>query len=330
MALDSINNYRSAYDDFYAQQYFAQANQPQAEKTAFTGYYQQPAADTFQKSGGSGLSTGLLLGAAAGGATGAGTYFFGANPVNNGRFADEILKTVDVNPTEIAKNKSLELFAQQKTAILKKAGVPEGISLKTLQAYSESGMPSAFPKLNGKLTQAQAKSILEAAEKEIETIDIDKIAKDAAKYGKEQTLEYKTNKLSSLQSQKLKLEALADDADLEKFFKDNAKTFGIDGNETAIETEAKKLAAKYKNKTGAIADYTTQITNQENIVKTARETLNGKVASYYDDGAKALTKDAPEALTKAFKNFKWNKAVKGGGIAAAAGLVLGLLFGNNA
>ncbi|MFQ8625369.1 MAG: hypothetical protein ACLSA2_02245 [Candidatus Gastranaerophilaceae bacterium] len=60
MALDSINNYRSAYDDFYAQQYFAQAKQPQAEKTAFTGYYQQPAADTFQKSGGSGLSTGLL------------------------------------------------------------------------------------------------------------------------------------------------------------------------------------------------------------------------------------------------------------------------------
>lgn len=85
MALDSINNYGSAYDDFYAQQYFAKANQqpqqPQApQNPAFTGYYQQPGADTFQKSGSSPLSTGLALGAVAGGATGAGTYFLGFKP----------------------------------------------------------------------------------------------------------------------------------------------------------------------------------------------------------------------------------------------------------
>lgn len=54
------------------------------------------------------------------------------------------------------------------------------------------------------------------------------------------------------------------------------------------------------------------------------------MTKYWDDTTKAFKKETPEALTKAFKNFKWNKAAKGGGIAAAAGLVLGLLFGSNA
>lgn len=77
------NPYLNNNDDFLAQQYFAQqAGQIQGQgqgqtqnQPAFQGY-QQPQADTFQKSG-SGLTTGLTLGTIAGAGTGAGIYYFG-------------------------------------------------------------------------------------------------------------------------------------------------------------------------------------------------------------------------------------------------------------
>lgn len=336
--LYGINAYNNPYlnnnDDFLAQQYFKNvANNPTTNtqgtaQPAFQGY-QQPQVDTFQKSGSS-LGTGLTLGGIAGLGTGAGIYYLGEGPVKDGKFADDILKAVDINIEEVSLNKAKELLDKKNLEILKKAGVPEGISLENLKAYSETGMPSAFPKIHEKLTQEQAKNICEAAQKEIDAIDIDALAKESVKLAEQETLQYKQDKLKNLQSQKTKLEALADDADLEKFFKDNAKSFGIEGDEKTIEAEAKKLAKTYKNKAGAIAHYSNEITSQETVVKTAKDTLNGKVAAYYDDTAKALKKDAPETLTKAFKNFKWNKAAKGGGIAAAAGLVLGCLFGSNA
>lgn len=331
-----IYGYNNAYnDDFYAQQYFKNlANNPVANtqtssQPAFQGY-QQPQTDTFEKRGSSPLGTGLMLGGAAGLGTGAGIYYLGSNPIKDGKFADDILKAADIDVKEVAKTKAFELFDAKEVEILKKAGVPDGISLTNLKAYSESGIPSAFPKINGKLTQEQAKKIYEAAQKEIDAINIEDIVKEGKKLAEQETLQYKQDQLKTLQSQKTKLEGLADDADLEKFFKDNAKAFGIEGDEKAIEAEAKKLAKTYKNKAGAITHYTTQISNQEAIVNTAKDTLNGKVAAYYDDAAKTLKESAPKELKQAFKNFKWNKAAKGGGIAAAAGLVLGLLFGSNA
>ena len=126
MALDSINNYGSAYDDFYAQQYFAKANQqpqqPQApQNPAFTGYYQQPGADTFQKSGSSPLSTGLALGAVAGGATGAGTYFWGSNPIKDGKVDESLLGTLDETAYQDAlKGKKEELLTNAKQTVLDK------------------------------------------------------------------------------------------------------------------------------------------------------------------------------------------------------------------
>lgn len=331
-----IYGYNNAYnDDFYAQQYFKNlannsvANTQTSSQPAFQGY-QQPQTDTFEKRGSSPLGTGLMLGGAAGLGTGAGMYFLGEGPVKDGKFADDILKAADINKKEVAVNKAKELFGAKELEILKKTGVPEGISLENLKAYSETGIPSAFSKIHGKLTQEQAKNIYEAAQKEIDAIDIDALAKESMNLAEQETLQYKQDKLKTLQSQKAKLEGLADDADLEKFFKDNAQSFGIEGDEKAVEAEAKKLAKTYKNKAGAITHYTTQISNQEAIVNTAKDTLNGKVAAYYDDAAKTLKESAPKELKQAFKNFKWNKAAKGGGIAAAAGLVLGLLFGSNA
>ncbi len=325
-SLYGYNPYSVNNDDFLAQQYFAQ----NAQNPAFQGY-QQPQTDSFEKRGGLSLSTGLGLGAVAGAGTGAGIYFWGSNPVQEGRVSDDILQKLDASNTkQVAIDKAKDLLTIKKQEILKNLGVPDGVTLKTLKAYYKSPMPSSFPSLHGVLTQDQAKDAYKAAKKEIKNIDLDAIAKEAQNFAKEETLQFKKDKLSKLKQQKVQLEALADGADLEKFFKDNAKAFGIEGDAAAIDAEAKRLAAKYKDKAGAVADYTTQISNQETLVKSTRDTLNGKVMTYYDDAAKSLKNGTPEVITKAFKDFKWNKALKGGGIAAAAGLVLGLLFGNNA
>ncbi len=313
-------------DDFMAQQMFQNYSQNSGSQTSFQGYT-QPSADTFEKSGssGSGLSTGLKLGAAAGVGTGAGMYFFGPAPVKDGKFNDDILKAVDIDVKEVSKQRGLQLFADKKAEIFEKVGVtlPEGINSENIKAYAETGKAPA--ELQSAMTQEQAKAI----HKELSEIDLDKIAKEAYNETIEQTFQGRKDKLAKLQSQRAKLESLADDADLEKFFKENAKTFGIEGDEKAIEAEAKKLAAKYKNKAGAVADYTTKIANQETLVKTTRETLNSKVGAYYDDAAKSLKASAPENIQKAFKNFKWKAAGKWAAIAAGAGLVLGWLFGGN-
>ena len=310
-------------DDFIAQQMFQNYNQNSGTQTSFQGL-QQPQADTFEKSG-SGLSTGLKLGAVAGVGTGAGMYFFGTNPVQDGKFNDDILKAVDIDVEKVSKQKAEQLFANKKAEIFQKAGVtlPEGINSENIKAYAETGKAPA--ELKAAMTQEQAKAI----HKELTEIDLKEIGKKAYNETIEQTFQGRKDKLANLQSQRAKLEALADDADLEKFFKENPKTFGIEGDEKVIEAEAKKLAAKYKNKAGAVADYTTQISNQEALVKSTRETLNSKVSAYYDDATKSLKASAPENIQKAFKNFKWKSAGKWAAIAAGAGLVLGWMFGGN-
>ena len=321
------NLYSTNNNDFLAQQYFAQQTGQGQYQPAFQGY-QQPQTDTFQKSSGSGFGTGLTLGTVAGLGTSAGVYFLGTNPIKDGQFNDDILKNVERNNLQQARiNKATELLSAKKQEILKKAGAPDGVSLKTLKAYAKTGIPSSFPKLHGILTQEQAAKIYKAAKKEIKNIDLQKLANEAVKLADQDTLEAKQKKLSNLKQQKVKLEGLADDAELEKFFKDNAKSFGIEGDEKAIETEAQKLAAKYKNKAGAIADYTTQISNQEAIVQTTKNSLNSKVALYYDEATKSLKANTPDNIKSAFKNFKWKNAGKWGAIAAGAGLVLGWLFG---
>lgn len=356
MALDSVNNYGSAYDDFYAQQYFAKANQPQVPQTqtnagyyqqqpqtpqnpAFTGYYQQPAADTFQKSGGSALPTALALGTVAGGAAGAGTYYWGANPVKDGKVDESLLGSLDDAVYQDAlKGKKEELLTNAKQTVLDKYKIKDEKSLEAIKKFVEAEDKSKLSKEvmdlipdDMKSNPKAAKIRSEAALKEIGEIKVDDITKEAEKLISKDTLKFKAQELTDLKSFETKLTGLADDikpADLEKFIKENAKSFGITGDEKAIETEAKRLAAK--GKAELLTSHKAKITTAENAIKTVKENLGKKFTTYWDDTAKALKKETPEALTKAFKNFKWNKALKGGGIAAAAGVVLGLLFGNNA
>lgn len=322
-ALNYQNNTNAGMnDDFLAQQLFAQQAGVAQTQPAFQGY-QQPQSDTFQKSGSSGLSTGLKLATVGGLGTGAGMYFFGTNPVKDGKFNENILKAVDIDVNEVSKNRALEILHEQKAKIFQNVNIPEGINMENIKTYAETGV--APQELKNAITQDKAKALYE----EVKKIDLDKIATQAREETIGKTLEGSQNKLAKLQAQKAKLESLADDANLEKFFKENASTFDIKGDEAAIEAEAKKLAGKYTNKAAAVADFTSKIDAQENFVKTTRESLNSKVAAYYDDATKSLKASAPENIKNAFKNFKWKTAGKWGAIAAGVGLVLGCLFGGS-
>ena len=120
--LYGINAYNNPYlnnnDDFLAQQYFAQqAGQIQGQgqtqnQPAFQGY-QQPQADTFQKSG-SGLTTGLTLGTIAGAGTGAGIYYFGTNPIKDGKVDETLLKMTNKEGLNSLKAEAIKELYEQK------------------------------------------------------------------------------------------------------------------------------------------------------------------------------------------------------------------------
>lgn len=339
-----IYGYNNAYnDDFYAQQYFKNlANNPVANtqtssQPAFQGY-QQPQTDTFEKRGSSPLGTGLMLGGTAGLGTGAGIYYLGSNPIKDGKFDDKFIGALDeANYQDVLKAKKEELLTNAKKPILDKYKIKDEKTLEAIKKFVEAEDRTKLPKEvldlvpdDMKVNPKDAKIRLDLAAREIGEIKADDITKEAEKLASKETLKYKNQHLSDLKAFEGKISGLADDiskADLEKFIKENAESFGIKGDEKAVDAEAKRLAAK--GKTELLTSHKAKITAQEKAINTTKETL-GKMTKYWDDTTKAFKKETPEALTKAFKNFKWNKAAKGGGIAAAAGLVLGLLFGSNA
>ena len=315
-------------DDFYAQQMYQSYNETNGEgqkskQTSFQGH-QQPQTDTFEKSGHSGLSTGLKLGLVGGAGTGIGMYFFGSDPVKDGKFNDDILNAIDINVEDTAKQKFQAKFRQTQNEIFSKYNIPtdKGINIENLKSYLDTS--SGVSDLS-----SVDKGDIQKAYDELTKIDVENIQKEAYAEAIDSTLQGQKNKLAKLQSCKSKLESLADDADLEKFFQENAETFGITGDENAITTKAQELAKRYKNKAGALTDYTDKITNQEKLVNATREGLNSRVATYYDDAAKSLRASAPDNVQRAFKNFKWKTAGKWGAIAAAVGLVLGWMFGGS-
>lgn len=344
--LYGINAYNNPYlnnnDDFLAQQYFAQqAGQIQGQgqtqnQPAFQGY-QQPQADTFQKSG-SGLTTGLTLGAIAGAGTGAGIYYFGTNPIKDGKFNENFLGALDeANYQDVLKNKKAELLTNAKKPILAKYKINDEKTLEAIKKFVEAEDRTKLPKeildlvpADMKVNPKDAKIRLDLATKEIDEIKVDDINKEAEKLASKETLKFKNQHLNDLKTFESKISGLADDiskTDLEKFITENAESFGIKGDKAAIEAEAKRLAGK--GKAELLTSHKAKITAQEDSIKATKESL-GKMTKYWDDTAKAFKKDAPETLTKAYKSFKWNKALKGGGIAAGVALVLGYLFGSNA
>lgn len=345
--LYGINAYNNPYlnnnDDFLAQQYFAQqAGQVQGQgqnQPAFQGY-QQPQADTFQKSG-SGLSTGLTLGTIAGAGTGAGIYYLGTNPIKDGKVDETLIKTTNKEAIKNLKAETINaLYEQKAKATFDLLGVKNLEQYNAIEKLATATKLEDLPEDTRKLlpdsikTPKEAKTIVDLAKPELDKIDKTKLAQQAEKeVNNLYSLEHNSAQLKRLEGIKAKIEALPKDAkvaDLEKFFIDNAETFKIKGTETEIAAKAKKLAAKHGTKESILNLYQGRIDTKKEYIKNLKTGINDGIKGYWDDTAKAFKNDAPETLTKAFKSFKWNKALKGGGIAAGVGLVLGYLFGNNA
>ena len=182
-------------------------------------------------------------------------------------------------------------------------------------------------------TPKDAKVLVDLAKPELDKIDKTKLANQAEKALKTMSLDHNEKQLKKLEGIKAKIDKLPKDAkvaDLEKFFIDNAETFKLKGTEAEIAEKAKKIAAKHGTKEHLLNLYQSRIDAKKEYIKQLQTGVTDGVKKYWDDTAKAFKKDVPEALTKAYKSFKWNKTLKGGVIVAAAGLVLGCLFGNNA
>ena len=324
--------------DFMANAMFETQNYG-IDPTAFAGYGQaynqgQPASDTYQSSGRSGLGTGLKLGAVAGVGTTAGMYFLGGDKVSpfvDGKFDDKLLRSLE--DPNVAAKKALEMKNIKINEIVKsKLGFPNDIALAEEQykAIAEVAKGKEWPahvvkptELAG-LDEAQAKAIVE----DVNKIDSQKLLEQAAK---EHTLDGSTKHLSELNARKAKLTALESNIsteELAKHLKDNAKLYGITGaDEAAIKAAADAEAAKGLQT--LINENAAAITAQDGRVSTIRSALDGKIRPHWDQAGKKLFDGAPENIQKAVKSFKFNKAGKFGLIAAVAGLVLGWMFGGN-
>lgn len=177
-------------------------------------------------------------------------------------------------------------------------------------------------------TLADAKSAVDLAETEFKKIDMKKVAEDAKDAVSEFNLEHNTKllqKQKTLQSQISLLADNASEADLEKLIKENKSLFKLSGTEDEIAAQVKELA---KNGKAGLADEVKGLVGfQEEYVKNLRNGLKEGFLDNYDKEAKALVKDALEALQKAVKNFKWKQAGIWGAVAAGTIIVLGSLFG---
>lgn len=331
MSTATANPYVNPYADPYSQLVL----QPQA-------------GDTFQKSE-VGSNNALKFAAVGGIGAGAGAYFFGdklgTSFTKDGKtFSDDILKAYQGDHKEIAQTKALEMFKTSQVNRIKASGFASVDEFNAVKEYLSAKDPSKLPaEVTGKLPKDITSNIDIYKQRYADAITkIDKLNNEksikiindrAIELTKGQNLACQQEKLSNLIKRKSLIEGLAKDAkpaQIEELITKNPAAFGIEKTaEAEIKAEAQKIAQRYGTKAGALAEVTPLVTGAENSVKNLRTTLNGQVAAHWDDAAKAFRADAPEALTKAAKSFKWAKAGKFAAIAAGAGLVLGWMFGGN-
>ena len=341
-----FNPYSGLSEDFMWNAYLANSqntSQAGALNPAFTGsnLSGQPSTDCYQ--GSSGFSTGLKLGIAGGLGTAAGMYYFGGDkvsPISNKVFNDDILKAVEEDYVKVAEGNALENFAKAKEAEVKAKGFKNMKEFDATKKYvlASKEERAAFPKDLRKLVRKGYLSSPDLYKTEIleidgaiANIDMEDITKKALEDARQNHLGYQTEKLANLQKQKNLIAGLAEDANAAKYeelIKSNPKAFGIDKTEAAeIEAEAKRIASSFKSRKDALSSIDKALEKQVTQVKTTRNAVNVRFASYWDDAAKELSPTAPPELAKAVKNCKFTKAGKYGAIAAGVGLVLGWLFG---
>ncbi len=347
--IDSLGLYNNPYalnyqnyantgmnDDFLAQQLFAQQAAGQTQP-AFQGY-QQPQTDTFERSG-SGLSTGLKLAAIGGLGTGAGVYFFGTNPIKDGKVNESLIRSISQEGFEKLKAEAYkELFEQKAKATF------DSLEVKNLEQYNAikklatanklEDLPEDIRKLlpDNIKTPKEAKDLVDLAKPELDKIDTKKLQTQAEKIVNNLSLENNTKQLTKLENIKSKIEKLPKDAkvdDLEKFFIDNSETFNLKGTNAEIAEKAKKIAAKHGTKENLLNLYQNRINTRKKYIEDLKNGFADTIKEQWDDTAKAFKKDTPDAIKNIYKNFKWKTAGKWAAIAAGAGLVLGCLFGGS-
>ena len=346
-AMGMMNPYASSMnDDFMAQTAFGNGfaqQQAVGYPSAFQGYQglQQPTTDEFQKQeGGSSLVPALATGVVAGGATAAGIYKWGSNPIKDGKIDQNLLNVLNkenVANSKLANFKDLYDKEAQKVydliqvkdakeyeAVKKLASVTK---LEDLPLETRNQLPAAIR------TPEAAKTCVDLATQELNKIDKEVLEKIAIRTANQGSLEFHQNILNKNEATLANAKGLSKDAtkeDLIKFFRQNEEAFAIKGTDVQKAAKAEKLAEHFKDQKSLLEWCEKRANKRKAKINALNINLESQFKSHWNEAENVFKKDTPEALTKAYKNFKISKAGKWGAIALGAGAVLGLLFGKNA
>lgn len=346
-AMGMMNPYASSMnDDFMAQTAFGNGfaqQQAAGYPSAFQGYQglQQPTTDEFQKQeGGSSLVPALATGVVAGGATAAGIYKWGSNPIKDGKVDQNLINAFNKETVKKSKTANFEsLYNAEAQKVYDTVGVKDAKQYEAIKKLSTVGTLNDLPpEIRSQLpatiqTPEAAKTCVKLATPELNKIDKELLAKKADAIAKTGSLDFHQSVLNKLETMEGKIKGLSKDAtkeDLIKFFRENEKEFKITGTEVQKAAKAEELANLYKTQENLLTNFQNRINFKKARINALNINLESQVKSHWDETAKAFKKDAPEVLAKAEKSFKLTKAGKWGALAAAGGLVLGWLFGNNA
>ena len=350
-AMSSMTNpYASSMnDDFMAQAAFGNGINQQAAynygaPAVFQGAQglQQPTTDSFEKQGsGSSLTSPLVVGLGVGGATAAGVYKFGTTEqIKDGKAPQNLLNILNKENVKNSQSSNFKnLYDTEAQKIYSQLGIKDSKEFEAIKKLSSVTKLEALPQeIKAQLpasiqTPADAKALVDLATPKLDKIDKELLTKRANALAKTGSLDFHQSVLKGLEARQAKVKALKTDAtveDLTKFFRANEQEFGIKGTEVQRAAQAEKLAQRFGTQENLLKHFTDRIDRKKARINEINLNLESQFKSHWDDTAKAFKKDAPEALTKAGKNFKLSKAGKYGAIAAAGTFILGALFGSNA
>ena len=337
----------SMNDDFMAQTVFGNSAQQAAlanyanSANAFQGANLQggPSTDTFQSSNGGGASVGsaLVAGVGVGGATAAGVYYLGSNPVKDGKVDSSLLGVLNKQNVNDAKlTQFSELYKQQANPIYQTVGISGVEQYNAVEKLAGITKLEDLPQeLRAKLPASiqspeAAKNAIEQIKPELAKIDKEKLLQQAQEAVKNDSLAYHQAELGKYQGLKSQVEALKPEATTEElatYFKNNASTYGLKGTQVEIAQGAENLANQFKTQENLLNDLTKSVDKHQSNINRLNLNLESQFASHWDDGAKALKEGAPKELGTALKNFKLQKAGKIGLIAGGIALLGACLFG---
>ncbi len=300
-----------------------------------------PATDTFESSSsqeeGPSLGSKLLTGGAVGGATAAGVYYLGTNPMKDGKVNSSFLEVLNKQNLENAgKLKYDALYAKQANPIYQKVGIAGVEQYEAVQKLAGLTKIEDLPQeVRAKLpasiqTPEAAKNAIEQIKPELEKIDITKIRERVTRLGNPNSLAHhqtRLNQINGLKSQVMAMKPEATVEDLTAFFKNNASAYGIKGTEAEIAQKAGRLANTFGTRDNLLNNLVKRDMIHQVKIDGINQGLKQQFEAHWDKGAKALKEGAPKELGQAVKSFKLQKAGKYGLIAGGVAFLARCLFG---